>query len=264
MWTESADDYKPVPGEWIVGKLAELGETLRIEDRRFRDLKPGRFLDPALVYQAVARGAFDEAVAIVCDKYGIDESRVHIAWVPDIGDDRVAAHVQCEPLGSIEVTIRAYYKTNPRGFGTIIAHELGHAYLTDMGVDNGGSWQAEATTDVVTFVKGLGKLTVNGVDQIGPGQRAGSRCYGYLNREAMVFTYARTALLYGVGRDEARAGLNDAVIGYLKTLDREPGLIERFFARLARFFSRRKKFTEQDIAIDEDGNIVDRSTGERL
>lgn len=264
MWVESEDDYKPVPGEWIVATLLELIAKLRADDPKFRELEPRRFLDPSLVYGAVARGAFERAFAPVCEKYGIDPSRVRLRWVADIADDRVAAHVTSDPLGAIEVTVRAHYKENPRGFGTIIAHELGHAYLTDMGIENGGSWQAEATTDLVTFVKGLGKLTVNGVDHVGLGQRAGSRCYGYLNREAVVFAYARTALQYGVGRAEARSGLNNAAIGYLNVLTNEPGMLHGIFEKIARLLGRRKTISEQDIAIDATGNIVDRKTGERL
>jgi hypothetical protein len=264
MWTESEEDYKPVPGDWIVAKLIELETSLREQDRRFRELKPRHFLDPTAFYEAVARGDVDGAVELVAEKYGLDASRVRLDWVSDIGNQRVAAHVRCDPFGPIEVTIRAHYKKYARGFGTVIAHELGHAYLTDMGIENGGAWHAEATTDLVTFVKGLGKLTVNGVDQLDSGQRAGSRCYGYLNREAMVFAYARTALHYGVGRDEARAGLHDAALGYLNVLTDEPGFLERAWNALLRALGRRKKVTDRDLAVDADGNIIDATTGERL
>jgi hypothetical protein len=257
MWVESTDDYKPVPGDWIVERLLELGATLRERDPEFRALKPRSFLDPSLVYDAVAREDPDLAVRLVCEKYGIDPSRVHISWVADIANQRVAAHVHSERFGAIEVTMRAHYRKNPRGFATIIAHELGHAYLTDMEIPNGGSWEGEAATDLVTFVKGLGKLTVNGVDHVGPGQRAGSRCYGYLNREAVVFAYARTAMEYGVGRDEARSGLSNAVLGYLRVLDNEPGTIGRLLHAMLRLLGRRKTISERNLVIDENGNIVD-------
>jgi hypothetical protein len=257
MWVESTDDYKPVPGEWIVERLLFLMRTLRERDERFRALKPRAFLDPALVYAAVAKGDVDEAVRLVCEKYGIDRDRVRLTWAPDIADQRVAAHVQSERGGPIAITVRAHYRTNPRGFATIIAHELGHAYLTDMDLENGGSWEGEALTDLVTFVKGLGKLTVNGVDQVGPGQRAGSRCYGYLNREAVVFAYARTALEYGVGREETRAGLSGAALGYLRVLEDEPGFLARTLAALLGLFRRKKTIAERNLVLDEKGDLVD-------
>lgn len=257
MWIESSNDYTPVPGEWIVERLLALIATLRERDPDFRALRPRVFLDPALVHDAVARGDADGAVRLVAEKYGLDPGRVRITWAPDIADQRVAAHVTSERFGPIEVTMRAHYRTNPRGFATIIAHELGHAYLTDMNVENGGGWEEEATTDLVTFVKGLGKLTVNGVDQVGPGQRAGSRCYGYLNREAVVFAYARTAAQYGVGRDELRAGLSHAALGYLRVLEGEPGLLGRLLQSALRLFGRRKAISERNLVIDEQGNLVD-------
>jgi len=258
MWhIESTDDYKPVPGDWIVDKLTELRSMLRERDPELRSRKPRRFLDPALVYDAVTRGDCDRAVALMCEKYGLDPSRVRLVWVPDIADKRVAAHVRCEPLGPIEITIREHYRSDPREFAAVIAHELGHAYLTDMEIENGGSWEAEATTDLVTMVTGLGKLTVNGVDQIRAGERAGSRCGGYLNREAVVFAYARTALDLGVSRDDARAGLSGAVIGYLRVLDDEPGFFGRLVRRLARLFRREKAISERNLVLDENGDIVD-------
>jgi hypothetical protein len=257
MHIESTDDYKPVPGGWIVDRLLDLMETLRERDAVFRALRPRCFLDPSIVYAAVARGDLDAALQPICEKYGLESSRVHLLWVPDIANQRVAAHVRSERFGPIEVTVRAHYKQNPRGFGTVIAHELGHAYLTDMEIPNGGTWEGEATTDLVTFVKGLGKLTVNGVDHVGPGQRAGSRCYGYLNREAVVFAYARAALEYGVGRDETRSGLSEAALGYLRVLDNEPGLLGRLFERVMRLLGRRKTLSERNLAVDEKGNIID-------
>ncbi len=171
MWTESTDDCKPVPGDWIVAKLRELGATLRERDPRFRALEPGRFLDPRAVYEVVARGDVERGVALICEKYGLDPARARLTWVTEMASDRVAAHVRSEPGGAIEISIRAHYKDEPRGLATVIAHELGHAYLTDLDIHNGGDWQGEATTDLVTFVKGLGKLTVSGVDHVQHGQR---------------------------------------------------------------------------------------------
>ncbi|MCW8138434.1 MAG: hypothetical protein KIT58_05960 [Planctomycetota bacterium] len=258
MWIESSNDYTPVPGDWIVARLHRLMTTLRERDPDFRALRPRVFLEPETVYAAVGRGDVDGAVRLVAEKYGLDPARVQLAWVPDIADQRVAAHVHCEQFGPIEVTMRAHYRSNARGFATIIAHELGHAYLTDMDIENGGGWEEEATTDLVTFVKGLGKLTVNGVDQVGPGQRAGSRCYGYLNREAVVFAYARTALEYGVGLEESRAGLSSAALGYLRVLEGgEPGLAARALDAVRRLFRRRKRITERNLVLDEHGNLVD-------
>lgn len=257
MWFESANDYTPVPGDWIVERLRWLGATLRERDRDFRALKPRALLDPTRVYAAVARGDHDGAVRLVAEKYGLEPARVRLEWTSDITDQRVAAHVRSGRLGPIEVTLRSHYRENPRGFATIMAHELGHAYLTDLDVENGGGWEEEATTDLVTFVKGLGKLTVNGVDHIGPGERAGSRCYGYLNREAVVFAYARVGLDHGVPREELRAGLSSAALGYLRALDPEPGLLSRAVEAAMRLLGRRRRLTERNLVLDEDGNVVD-------
>lgn len=172
---ESEDDYRPVPGEWIEDRLLRLLEELRAGDPRFNELKPWKPLDPGAVYAAVQRRDFDRAVGLICAKYGLDPDRVRLAWVDEIRRDRIAAHVQSEPFGEVNITIRRMYGQDPAGFGTVLAHEVGHAYLTDLGIENGGTWEGEATTDLVTMVKGLGKLTVNGVEQVVDGQRAGSR-----------------------------------------------------------------------------------------
>ena len=57
MWIESDDDYRPVPGEWIVAKLAELQAALTARDPDFRSRRPREFLDPNPFYASVARGA---------------------------------------------------------------------------------------------------------------------------------------------------------------------------------------------------------------
>lgn len=217
-WIASDFDERPTPGDWIVERLDELRESLRERDRRFAELKPWEFLDPEPVYAAVRLGRFDDAVAIICDKYGIDSSRVRLTWVDDVKDPRVAAHVHSEPFGAVEITILAKYQIEPAAFGTVIAHELGHAYLTDLDIPNGGGWEEEALTDLVTFVKGLGKLTVNGVEYLGYSQKAGSRGYGYLSREAVVFAYARVAEEFDLTDETAKAGLNSAALSYLRTL----------------------------------------------
>jgi hypothetical protein len=267
MWLESEGNDKPVPGEWIVERLAWLRAELQERDPQFRELEPRALLEPGPIYQAVQRGEHEEAIAILCGKYGLDPARIRLEWKVETADEGVAAHVRSEPFGPIEVCVREQYRTNPCGFATVLAHEIGHAYLTDMDIENGGTWEAEATTDLVTFVKGLGKLTVNGVDHLGFGQKAGSRGYGYLNREAVVFAYARIALDCAIPTEQARAGLNPAVLGYLRVLEGEPGPIGRFFQRIASFFSRpaaRPTLDETEIAVDADGNLVDARTGRKL
>jgi hypothetical protein len=72
-----------------------------------------------------------------------------------------------------------------------------------------------------------------------------------------VFAYARTALEYGVGRDAARSGLTNAALGYLRVLDNEPGLLDRLVHALLRVMGRRKTLSERNLALDEDGNVVD-------
>ncbi len=256
---ESDEEYRPVPGDWIVDRIRDLREDLRARDRRFDDLKPWRLLNPEPVYADVQRGDFDQAVRRICDKYGLAEERIVLHWVAKIGQDRVAAHVRCEQFGRVEITIRDLYREDPLGFGTVIAHEIGHAYLSDMDIPNGGGWAEEATTDLVTFVKGLGKLTVNGVDHLRGSERAGSRCYGYLNREANVFAYARTARDYHVPSREMRASLNPAVLSYLNTLEggqREPpGCL---FGRLLSWVRRPRRAADLDLTVDDEGNIVER------
>lgn len=254
----SEDEDHPVPGEWIVNRILTLLRDLRQEDPRFRELKPRNLLDPAAVYEPAARGDFDAAVAAVAAKYGLEPGRVRLVWLLEMSP-RTAAHVHCEPGGAVEIAIRECYQRDPEGFGTVIAHELGHAYLTDLGIENGGSWEAEATTDLVTMVKGLGKLTVNGVSHLFYGETAGSRCYGYLNREANVFAYARTCQQLGVPPAEVRSGLNPAALSYLRTLTEEPGPPGCLLGGLLGFLRRRPKpISEMDLAVDEHGNIVER------
>lgn len=265
MWLESEGSDRPVPGEWIVSRLAWLRATLQENDPRFRELRPRQFLEPESVYQAVLRGEHREAVGVLCAKYGIDPERVRLDWRVETADEGVAAHVRSEPWGPIEVCVRERFRANPLGFGVVLTHELGHAYLTDMDVENGGTWEAEATTDLVTFVKGMGKLTVNGVDHLGHGQKAGSRGYGYLNREAVVFAYARTALDCAVPPAQAQAGLNPAVLGYLRVLEGEPGPLGRMFQRIVSLFRRpAPRLDETEVAVDADGNLVDARTGRKL
>jgi hypothetical protein len=262
MWIESDDDYAPVPGDWIAQRLRELWGLLLERDPAFRDRGPRMFLPPSPFYAAVARGDDERAVGSVCSKYGLDPDRVRVRWVTDIAQDRVAAHVRTVPQGPIDITVRQSYRGNPSGFGTIIAHELGHAYLTDLDVPNGGAWEYEATTDLVTFLVGLGKLTVNGVGHVGPGERAGSKCYGYLNREAVVFAYAQVARLYGVPLAECRAELLPAPLGYFNTLFDEPGVFTRLARFLRRLVRRPAGLADRDLVVDEAGNVVDRATGQ--
>lgn len=103
-------------------------------------------------------------------------------------------------------------------FGMVVAHELGHAYLSDHGVPNGENWEEESATDLVTIVKGLGKLTVNGVEVAKYKETTAARAHGFLQREAVIFAYARTAEECGVGDEAIRAGLNPAALSYLDTL----------------------------------------------
>lgn len=217
-WISADYDERPTPGDWIVERLDGLHAALRERDRRFAELKPWAFLDPAIVYTALRAGRFDDAVAILCDKYGIEASRVRLTWVDDVKNPRVAAHVRSAAFGPVEITILNKYRAEPVAFGTVVAHELGHAYLTDLGIPNGGGWEEEALTDLVTFVKGLGKLTVNGVEYLGYQQKAGTRGYGYLSREAVVFAYARMAEEFDLTDETTKAGLNPAALSYLRTL----------------------------------------------
>lgn len=252
------EDYKPVPGDWIVARIEFLLEALRRGDRQFAELKPWRFLDPAPVYASVQRADYDSAVAQICAKYGLEADRVTLRWVEDTGSDSVAAHVRTEQFGRVDITIRNTYRRDPPGFGTVLAHELGHAYLADMDIPNGGSWENEATTDLVTFVKGLGKLTVNGVDHMRSSELAGSRCYGYLNREANVFAYARAAQEFNVPQARLKEGLNSAALSYLATLTAAAEPKGGFLGWLFGSSQRTRKAEEMDLTVDEDGNIIER------
>ncbi|MHC5020354.1 MAG: hypothetical protein ACYTGX_09630 [Planctomycetota bacterium] len=265
LWIESEDDNEPVDGKWIVQRLRKLIARLRRRDARFAELEPWRFLDPEAVYRPAAQRDHRSAVAVICGKYGLDPDRVSMTWTSETGGQNIAAHVRSEPWGAIDVTLRENYRSSPAGFGTVMAHELGHAYLTDMDIPNGGGWEGEATTDLVTFAKGLGKLTVNGVEHLGYGQQAGSKGYGYLNREAVVFAYARAVQRYRVSLGDARAGLSSAALGYFNVLhDDQPGCLGNWFKILFGSGATRGAPLDRDLAVDEHGNIVDRRSGETL
>jgi hypothetical protein len=217
-WIVEDTSENPTPPDWIIERLEQLRARLTECDPHFAELKPGEFLDPSPFYAAAQAGKHDEAVAMVARKYGIDPARVKLTWVNDVKDPRTPAHIQPAALGPIEIPLLGGHRKRPGSFGMLIAHELGHAYLADHGIPSGGGWEEEATTDLVTFVKGLGKLTVNGVEYAGRNQKAGVRGYGYLAREALIFAYATAAGQCELSAEATRAGLTPAAQDYLGTL----------------------------------------------
>ncbi len=217
-WVTTEYEDHPTPGDWIAERLDGLTRTLRERDKRFEELKPGEFLDPESVYGALKGGKYDEAVALVCGKYGIDPARVKVTWVKTDTDPRIAGHVHSEALGPVELVLLEGHRTKPKVLGMVIAHELGHAYLSDHGIPNGEDWEEESATDLVTIVKGLGKLTVNGVEVAKYQETAGARAHGYLKREAVIFAHARVAEEAGMPDEAMRAGLGPAALSYLDTL----------------------------------------------
>lgn len=215
-------DYVPVPPQWIERRVLWLLKTLPKRDPGFLKRQPSRFLDPVEVYAPLSKGDVAWALVPICGKYGIDRKRISWAYADRLSSHDAGAQVLAEPGGPIAIEILRAYKEDAVISGGFLAHEVAHAYLTDLGIVNGGTWMAEATTDLTTLVCGLGKLTVNMVRLPWAGMfsadRAGTPSGGYLNREALICAYAIAADELGVTDAEQEKDLATDALSYLRAL----------------------------------------------
>lgn len=213
--------YEPVDPAWIERRILWLLKTLPRRDAGWLRRRPEVLLDPREIYGPLARKDVAGALAPICGRYGISAGRVRWGYSEALSGCNTIAQVLAEQAGPIEVQLHRELRTEVVDLGGALAHELGHAFLTDLGIVNGGTWMAEATTDLVTLVTGLGKLTVNTVGNLAHGGRAGQPRMGYLNREALVFAYVLAGDELGIPDAELEAGLSPDALGYLRILRRD-------------------------------------------
>ena len=210
--------YEPVQPEWIERRILWLLKTLEKRDASFRTRQNGTFLDPRDLYMLLQRNDLTAALPVVASRYGIDPSRVSWEYADELSGCNTIAQVVSTPGGPILVDLHRHLRFEAINLGAALAHELGHAYLTDLNIVSGGTWMAEATTDLLTLVSGLGKVTVNSVGNLNLGGAAGTPCMGYLNREALVFAYALACDELGISPEMQEVGLTSEASSYLKTV----------------------------------------------
>lgn len=210
--------YEPVAPEWIERRILWLLKTLPRRDAGFLARRPERPMDPREVYGPLKCDDMDGAIRLLAGRYGIDAGRTRWRYSRELSGCNTIAQVLAQRNGPIEVEILTDLRFESIPLGGALAHELGHAYLTDLDIANGGTWMAEATTDLVTLVCGLGKLTANTVGNLNVGGQAGTPCLGYLNREALLFAYALASEELGVPAADQETGLNSEALGYLRVV----------------------------------------------
>jgi hypothetical protein len=105
---------------------------------------------------------------------------------------------QIESRGSTHsIVIPFKYLGNKYATGTILAHEISHAFLAEKGIALKDELENEMLTDISAVTFGLGKLTLNGLFAPIDSETQTSRL-SYLDIDLMTYCYKKTALLRGV------------------------------------------------------------------
>ena len=110
-------------------------------------------------------------------------------------------------IAGSRITVASRFRENPYALGAILAHEMAHFYLNSKGIRGLGS-EEEYLTDLAAMTLGLGKLTLNGKEEVtvGPHTVRTSKL-GYLAFEDLAHAYEAINAFRGVDPDLSLANL---------------------------------------------------------
>jgi len=101
--------------------------------------------------------------------------------------------------------------------GTILAHEITHDFLYARGVWRQDTTENERYTEIAAIKLGLGKLYLNGMEEVGPGF---SRKIGYLPVEDLAYAYVQVCRAHRCDSGKILQGLVPRIRGIV-----EPALV---------------------------------------
>lgn len=147
-------------------------------------------------YDKLANGS-DESLQETTDKlaqhlYITAPVKANYEWGITMAEETAG---QIQGQGSeYRIMIPFKYVGNKYAIGTILAHEISHAFLAEKNIFLADNKENEMLTDITAIAFGLGKLTLNGLFADIDSETL--RCHlSYLSIDLMTYCYRKTALL---------------------------------------------------------------------
>jgi len=117
---------------------------------------------------------------------------------------------------SREIQISSDYKKKAKQLGTILAHELAHDFLFSIGTTLTNSDENEKLTDLASIMLGLGKLTLNGIEEK---TDSGRKKLCYLSSSDLAYAYVKVNSLYKVTPKACFTNLDSATYSLIENID---------------------------------------------
>ena len=174
-------------------------------------------LELSEIYPLCEQADLSRAVLMIARQYGLKFTQLDACFSSNLEDDYASESRHRAGVALIsdswrfgldaDIRVDPEYQGKPRLVAAILAHELGHAFLTLID-DYLGEAPTERQTDIAVYVCGMGKLPLNII--------GGTFRLGYLSPEEMAYTYFRTSLDAGISFQWAASDLSRSAVDYLQ------------------------------------------------
>ncbi len=113
------------------------------------------------------------------------------------------------------IQIPFFYVGKPRALGAILAHELSHEFLAQMGIWLESLEENERLTDLASIAAGLGKLVMNGSVAEAGYATGHMEILGYLRLDEKAYAYWQTSNQHSIPTQRAKEHLTSEAINHL-------------------------------------------------
>jgi hypothetical protein len=113
------------------------------------------------------------------------------------------------------IQIPLFYVGKPHALGAILAHELSHEFLAQIGVWHENLEENERLTDLASIAIGLGKLVLNGSVAEAGFATGYKEILGYLTLHQKIYAYWQISKQHSIPIERAKEHLTDEAILHL-------------------------------------------------